>query len=280
MWRTIKIDEEAFLGRDVVGAKAYSLGLLYRYDSSRVSYGFSIVPHNTDTEQLLQQRSDLALQQTLSGLINDDQYYAVRSSATYEDGSRMSFAGQFDSYLGIRGLSSITDAILRCFQSFANLRAAIYKGHHKHSTDVPANHSVFVQEMVFSSKAGVLFTQHPVTSDDVIVINSSYGLGSLIVEGRITPDAITVLKSDLTYHYQLGTKRTMAIITASGVEVISVPPANRQLLSLTDDHIKELAHIGIDLEDMYAQPLDIEWAIFGNKIYLLQMRPITRPRQQ
>ena len=221
---------------------------------------------------------------------------AVRSSATAEDLPGASFAGQHDTYLNIKGKDSLITAYKKCLASLFTDRAIIYrteKNYHHFKVAL----SVCVMKMVRSDTAasGVMFT---VDTDsgfkDVILINSTFGLGESIVQGAVNPDEFYVHKPTYNKGFKailkksLGTKLSKIIFadeTQSDAEVYQVPTSlqERENFSITKDDVLMLVDNAIKIEDYYSNlagkdvPMDIEWAKDGidGKIYIIQARPET-----
>ena len=154
--------------------------------------------------------------------LGDDLPVAVRSSATAEDLPTLSFAGQQDTYLNIRGGDAVLDAVRRCWASLWNPRAVAYRDEHGVS-HVDVALAVVVQELVPADASGILFTADPVTgSRTETVINASWGLGEAVVGGEVTPDTVTVTRGVVT-RATTGAKTVMTVRTAAGTEDRAVP---------------------------------------------------------
>ncbi|MCC9078936.1 phosphoenolpyruvate synthase [Litorilinea aerophila] len=203
--------------------------------------------------------------------------YAVRSSATAEDLPDASFAGQQDTYLNVRGLDALLDAIRRCWVSLFNDRAILYRSRNRFShRDVAL--SVVVQRMVLSELAGTLFTADPVTGHrHTLVIDASFGLGEALVSGLVSPDSYRVDKRTRAILEREIAEKTVAIWPdpGGGTRQEVLPPEMRTRAALNDAQILALADLGCRVESHYGQPQDLEWAIAEDRIYLLQTRPIT-----
>ena len=201
---------------------------------------------------------------------------AVRSSATVEDLPTASFAGQQDSYLNIQGESALLKAVINCWASLWTTRAIAYRM--RQAID-PATVSlaVVVQKLIPASFAGILFTANPLDGNrDQIVINGTWGLGEAIVSGQVTPDTVIVNKSNLQIlSRETARKIIMTVRTAKGTEEQTVPEMQQNQQVLTDDTATELARFGARIEAHYGMPMDIEWAVSGGEISILQARPIT-----
>jgi hypothetical protein len=201
---------------------------------------------------------------------------AVRSSATAEDLPEASFAGQQDTYLNVTGDAAVCDAVKRCWASLWTARAMAYRFR---QTIQPADVSlaVVVQTMAPASAAGVLFTINPLTGNPrEMVINAAWGLGEALVAGRVNPDTLIVDKeSGRILQTMLGDKAVMTAATEGGVTEIEVDAARRDQLSLDPAQAVELARLGRRLEQIFAAPQDVEWAIVAGKVVLLQSRAVT-----
>lgn len=200
---------------------------------------------------------------------------AVRSSATAEDLAEASFAGQQDSVLGVRGIDALWHAVQECWVSLWNERAIEYRAKQGIENSGLAL-AVVVQEMVDADVAGVLFTQNPMANDDHMLASASYGLGESVVAATVTPDTLEL--SRVTHEIvssTIGSKETRIDMVVGGTEVSEVPTELRSRLSLDTAQVADLAELGLNVEQYYGSPQDIEWAFSGDKLFLLQSRPIT-----
>jgi len=215
---------------------------------------------------------------------------AVRSSATAEDLPDASFAGQQETFLNVRGLDNLVEAMHQVFASLFNDRAIAYRVHQGFDHSQVAL-SAGVQTMVRSDigASGVVFTLDTETGfRDAVFITSSYGLGETIVQGAVNPDEFYVYKPALAagkhpiLRKNLGSKAIKMIYSDDStpgktVETVDVDERDSIAFSISDDDIIELAKIAVTIEKHYARPMDIEWGKDGNdgKIYILQARPET-----
>ncbi len=222
---------------------------------------------------------------TLAGGLEPTLAVAVRSSATAEDLPEASFAGQQETYLGVRGEAALLAACRRCFASLFTDRAISYR------LDQGFDHlavrlSIAVQKMVRADlgAAGVMFTLDPESGfRDVVVIDAAYGLGEPVVGGRIDPDEFWAFKRTLhlgdraILRRTLGRKEWKLVTEAGATRRIDVDPAARARPSLDDADVVELARFGVAIEVHYGRPMDIEWAKDGEdgRLYILQARPET-----
>jgi pyruvate,water dikinase len=201
---------------------------------------------------------------------------AVRSSATAEDLPEMSFAGQQETYLNMRGETMVLDAVKRCWASLWTARAIGYRMRHNIA---PADVSlaVVVQKLIPADASGILFTANPLNGNQQeVMINAAWGLGEAIVGGQVTPDTLVVEKGSGTITSQeIAEKSIMTIRTPEGTHEEPVPPEKRTQSALTAQQATELARIGTRIEHLYGQPMDIEWAIENGQIFVVQARPIT-----
>ena len=219
---------------------------------------------------------------------------AVRSSATAEDLPGASFAGQHESFLNICGGRALLQACHQCIASLFTDRAISYRVD-KGFDQLAVALSIGVQKMVRSdlAAAGVLFTLDTESGfPDVVLIDSSYGLGESVVKGRVDPDEFLVFKPTLKQGCRpilkrvVGAKQEKLIYSRRGghsTRIVPVPSEQRERLSLADEEVLTLAKWGCWIEDHYSTkagqptPMDVEWAKDGNtgEIYILQARPET-----
>ena len=208
----------------------------------------------------------------------DDAPVAVRSSANAEDLPGLSFAGQQETYLNVKGRDEVGAAVRDCWASLWTPQAISYR--HQNGIDQGSvAMAVVVQTMVPSQVSGILFTANPATGErSEIIINSSFGLGEAVVSGQVTPDTYIVDKETLcAKDTTIGPKEQQIVADGSqGTRLADVDEGHRGQSSLTDDMLRELSKTAIDIEKLYdGVPQDIEWAVVGEVLYLLQSRPIT-----
>ena len=200
---------------------------------------------------------------------------AVRSSATAEDLPDASFAGQQETYLNVHGIEAVLIQIRHCYASLWGERAVRYRFNQGYNQSAVAI-AVVIQEMVESEKSGVLFTVNPVTQNkDEMQINASYGLGESVVSGRVTADSYIVNKSGDVLEVTIGTKETQIVYADKNTKGESVSEEKRTAQALNDTEIAALVSAALKIEKHYGMPMDIEWAIQKNEIYILQARAIT-----
>lgn len=201
---------------------------------------------------------------------------AVRSSATAEDLPDASFAGQQDTLLNISGDQALLAAIRRCWSSLWTPRAIAYRARNGFRHDQVAL-SVIVQVMVDAEVAGVLFTADPLNGTRThLVVNAAWGLGEAIVSGLVSPDTWTIDRGGRVLSAELGQKAAMVAYAADGGTVERAVPAERRARPCLDAaQLRTLAGLGLRAEELFGAPQDIEWAVAGGRIWLLQSRPIT-----
>src|SRR5262245_27637651 len=198
---------------------------------------------------------------------------AVRTSATAEDGATTSFAGQQETILlGVKDEESLCSAVEECWRSLHSERALAYLQRQQVEEKELAM-AVVVQRLVDAEVAGVLFTRDPLDPTGTLMrVEAAWGLGVSVVSGLVTPDRFQIDRdSGQVRDRQAGTKQTQ--FTRQGSE--PVPGDRQRALCLTDQQLAQLAELGRKVESVYGDARDIEWAIAGGELWLLQARPIT-----
>jgi pyruvate, water dikinase len=208
---------------------------------------------------------------------------AVRSSATGEDAADASFAGIFDTYLGVSGTERVLTAVRRCWASLFTARALAYRlrkgiSHH----DMPI--AVGVIELIHARASGVAFSVHPVTTkSDRVVIETSWGWGEAIVQGLVDPDHIEVGKADgRVLRYDVAHKTVVSAFDfADGrVTEIEMPAKLADRRVLDEEQIAAIVAAVISIEKHYGYPVDVEWVISRHRrandpVCIVQTRPVT-----
>jgi len=216
--------------------------------------------------------------------LGPDADVAVRSSATMEDSATASFAGLQDTYLGVTGVTGVLDGVRRCWASLYNEEAVAYR-RRLGVSEQGLCMAVVVQRMVRPRAAGVMFTRSPVTGDrSVVAIEGTWGLGSALVAGDVTPDSFVISKitGEITARRVSPKARLHSFLpNGHGVSVTDTPADLRDRPCLGDFEIRALASAAARVEAHYGVPQDIEWAILdsgappADRIVLLQSRPET-----
>lgn len=242
----------------------------------------------TPFQPALQQAIHEAYQKLSGG--NAQVSFAVRSSATAEDMPDASFAGQQETFLNVRGIDHIMEAIKHVFASLFNDRAISYRVHQGYDHRGVAL-SAGIQRMVRSDIAasGVMFSIDTESGfDQVVFITSSFGLGEMVVQGAVNPDEFYVHKPTLkarkpaVLRRNIGSKKIQMVYSDSAEHgkqtvIVDVAPEKSQSFSITDTEIETLARQAVIIEQHYGRPMDIEWAKDGidGKLYIVQARPET-----
>jgi pyruvate,water dikinase len=261
----------------LVGGKAANLSRLARL-YHRVPDGFSLPVTVMDEAHPLDLRDEITA--AISDLMNchrlPDFIAAVRSSAVDEDGATASFAGQHETYLNIVGAEAILQAVIRCWESARSEHALHYRRQQGLSVAHPQI-AIFVQQLVASDVSAVVFSANPITGNrGEIMINASWGLGESIVGGTVTPDTFIVRKSDLAVVQRIiADKQSMTISVPGGTHEVDVPRFLRNVSSLKDEQVIEMAKLALTLEITMEYAVDVECAYAGGELHLLQCRPIT-----
>jgi len=203
-------------------------------------------------------------------------FVAVRSSATAEDSSLTSWAGELETYLNTTR-ATLLENVKKCWSSLFTPRAIFYrfeKGLHKVSVGV----AVVVQKMIESEVSGVAFSVHPVTEDrNQMIIEAVFGLGEALVSGSLTPDSYVIEKGnfsiiDINISEQ---ERKLVRKRGGGNEWIGVEADLKQAQKLSKEQIVKLSQIIVKIENHFGFPVDVEWTIERGEIFITQSRPIT-----
>lgn len=236
--------------------------------------------------------------------------FAVRSSATAEDLPTASFAGEHETYLNVKGIEEILVAVRKAMASLFTPRAIAYRVE-KGFKHLSVFLSVGVQKMVRSDLAcsGVIFTLDTESGfSGVVEISGSWGLGEMVVQGKVTPDEFVVFKKTLGQNKiqglaklikkseyvpiiqkKLGTKLVKMVYASSGTKVLDTTASERMKFVLTNQEILTLAKWAVTVEKHYSEknnsqwtPMDLEWAKDGEdgELYIVQARPETVHSQQ
>lgn len=244
------------------GRKASNLALLSR-SGFRVPRGF-VIPAGTPPEDL---DGNLAADFAQLGA----QTAAVRSSAAAEDGVKASFAGQFDTFLGVNA-AGLRQAVLDCLASAGNARAAAYAG------GAAQRVAAIVQEMVDAEVSGVAFSCDPVSGDrNSVIVEAVYGLCEPLVSGKVTPDHYVLARPGFELRGQTVApqEELLAVDPSGGTAARPVAEALRAAPKLDAAALRLVGAAAARAENLFDAPADIEWALKGGKLYLLQARPVT-----
>ncbi|HET9185334.1 MAG TPA: phosphoenolpyruvate synthase [Solirubrobacterales bacterium] len=207
-----------------------------------------------------------------------DAAVAVRSSATAEDTESASFAGMNETLLNVRGADALLAGVRTCWSSLFGARTIYYRAKRGFS-QAEMDIAVVVQRQVRSTRAGVMFTIDPSTGDrDRLVIEGALGLGEAVVSGSVSPDRYLVLKDRLQIDRREVRRKELAIVPLpdGGTEVRELSEAEGRRPVLSDEEVREVAALGVRIEEHYGAPQDTEWAFDeGGAVWMLQSRPVT-----
>lgn len=223
----------------------------------------------------------LAGYDALNGGASRETPVAVRSSSTTEDLPGASFAGQYNTFLSIRGREALLERIKMAWASQWGRGISAYRTACAcRCNEVDPRMAILVQEMIPSEFSGVIFTANPVSSDaGQMVINASWGLGESIVSGIVSPDTYIVAKGSFEIlEREISDKRLEVVDRPSGESgtvTVEVEPEKASEPTLLTADLIELCALGLEIEEVYGFPQDIEWTNYGDEFYVLQSRPIT-----
>lgn len=277
----IRLGEPGSDDASLVGGKAAALGRLAA--RGPVPPGFCLTP-----QALLEGISDGVMTPPLARTLGaaygelgrlvgqDPPLVAVRSSAVDEDGADASFAGQYETFLHVRGVQAVTEAVLSCWRSAGDERVRAYR--RRMGLGATAVLAVLVQNFVAADVSVVAFSLDPVEHDaDVICVNATWGLGEGLVGGTVSPDTYVVRKRDLVpVSQRLGAKDRMTIVAdTGGTREVPVPRLMRRQPALTPQELQAVGRLVRDLEGAKGRAVDVECAFSDGRLHLLQCRPVT-----
>ncbi|MGD2205672.1 MAG: PEP/pyruvate-binding domain-containing protein [Anaerolineae bacterium] len=211
-----------------------------------------------------------------AALAGRDPVVAVRSSATAEDLPEASFAGQQETFLNVEGYDEVLAAVKRCWASLWTARAIGYRARQNIGPQ-GLSLAVVVQALVSAEAAGIFFTANPVTGRrDQAVISAAWGLGEAVVGGLVTPDSLTLDKvSGAVLERQIADKQVLTARVNGGTEEQPVPAELRRAPVLGDEMAVKLVGLGVQIENLFGLPVDVEWALADGELFIVQARPIT-----
>lgn len=201
------------------------------------------------------------------------EHFAVRSSAVAEDLEDASFAGEQDTYLNVPA-DDVPVMVRRCWASYWTDRAMLYR-QQRGIDHLAQGIAVVLQRMVASEVSGIMFTADPVTGAPDIVIEASWGLGESIASGIVTPDRYVCGRDGTPKEVTVKTKEKAYRLADGRNTLVDVPPELRDVRCADDDVLAAVCAQGAALEERFGRPQDVEWAMEGGKVYVLQSRAIT-----
>lgn len=255
----------------VAGGKAATLGVLLR-EGLPVPDGF-VVPSGIQQTGIEVGRSLRdAVTRELARM--GDPVAAVRSSATNEDSAEASAAGQYESIIGVRGADDVCQAIATCWASARATRVGDYWARSGDASPQASGMSVLVQPVIEADVSGVMFT--PQHAGEPTRIEASWGLGLAVVSGTVAPDAYEVTPDGIV-GFSAGSKQTRVDLDHEhgGVVTSTAAPDRQSARTLDDATVAALADLGGWIADVLGGPQDVEWAVAGSTVWILQARPIT-----
>lgn len=223
---------------------------------------------------------DLAteIKQHIAEHTGDGAMVAVRSSVSVKGSAIVSFPGMMDTYHYLRSEEEILKHIKMCWASLWTTRAT-FNRHHKNVEQLSGLIAPIVQRMINSEIAGILFTANPITSNlDEMVIEANFGLGESVVSGKSMNDFFLIDKNTLEEKQRKISRKTIICVFDEkkgwGRTECELEPEKCTVPTLDEAQVRELAEIGLRIEQVFGHPQDIEWAIEKGKMYILQARNI------
>jgi pyruvate,water dikinase len=207
---------------------------------------------------------------------------AVRSSALGEDSQEASYAGAAETYLWVRGVDELCEAVVKCWASLHTARADAYR---EHLGVTDSAMGVTVQKMVDAEVSGVMFTCNPVSGDpSMVAVNASWGLGLAVVGGETNPDDYLLSKvTGEVVRSTINSKEIEYVVEPGGHGTVrtEVPADRRDAACLDDDRLAELVELARRIEGHFGGHQDVEWAIERGTgaLHALQARPVTAERE-
>ena len=201
---------------------------------------------------------------------------AVRSSGTSEDSGESSFAGMNATFTNVAGDEELLARIVDCWASLYGARSLAYRM--ESGANEEPTIAVIVQQMIASERSGIMFTANPSTGDrNQLIVEAIFGQGEAIVSGMVEPDTYTVSKDPPTVlAVRVGVQSKQIVRGADGADLeVAMSAADGAQQVLSDEQVLQIAQLGLAVEQHYGTPQDIEWAAVGDRIWLVQSRPIT-----
>jgi rifampicin phosphotransferase len=234
----------------------------------------------TASDQIVEILADLEVPESIHSMLTDmieGKTVAVRSSATAEDQTDASYAGQYATILGVRGIDAVQEAIINCWRSFYEPQALVARAAHN-SLGKEEAMAVIIQAMVDAECSGVCFSIDPVQQRrDLSVINAAWGLGLGVVDGQVVTDTMWLRRPSLEIDRREIPEKHAQIILApdGGVQTTDILDERRKASCLPEAWARRIAQFGLAAEALSGKPQDVEWVIANQQLWILQSRPIT-----
>ncbi len=209
--------------------------------------------------------------------LGDDIAVAVRSSGTREDLEGASFAGQYETFLNVRGLAAVEEAVKKCWASLWEPRVLTYALERGGGAS-ELQMAVVVEELVDADVAGVLFTINPLTGlEREVLIEAVFGLGEALVSGKVNADRYIVdIHSGTLLREEINEKQLKIAVADDGTVEIALEPDAAQARTLEAAQLRELADTAGAIQEHYGRPMDVEWTYRGGELAIVQARPVTQ----
>lgn len=216
-----------------------------------------------------------SLEQELAELRTTATKFAVRSSATAEDTEAVSFAGQYESVLGVSKIEDIVAAVLTCWRSYYSAHALSARASHAELEN--DGMAVLIMPLIEAECSGIAFSLDPVQQNaEHIVVNAVWGLGPGVVDGRLLSDTAWLRRDTLrTERHDVAHKSDQVVVINGQLQHVEVPEEQRRAACLPPDWLTRVAQYALAAEQWLGAPQEIEWAIADGQLWLLQSRPIT-----
>lgn len=265
---------DSSISKKDIGGKAYSLYVLGKDNKSLNIPVWFAVKENTRAKIEASPEAKKVYKQELQESLKTfgaDKLWAVRSSASSEDGSQNSFAGQLETYLFVP-TEKVEEMVEKVWDSI-NSEHFLHYAQERNLT-VTESPAVLIQLMVNADSAGVGFGMNPVTQDKEYVISSVFGLGNQLVSGDTDADT-WIVKNGVIDKKTIAYKEKQEVLSREGFGTKLIENKNPEAASLTEELVLKIQDLIMAVGKYYKHPQDIEWAVKGNTVYLLQSRPIT-----
>jgi pyruvate,water dikinase len=259
----------------------FANGLQTNADFQNLSRLVKTIIASKDIPAILREAISKAYEELCQRLMVAELPVAIRSSGVAEDMPMASFAGQYDSYLGVRGPKECLEKVKLCWASAFNSHCIAYRVRNNLRI-LEGSISVAIQKMIKARSAGVAFTIDPLTGEgENIILEGNWGFGESVVQGLTNPDRFVINKKTFAIEEKMINQKLIQFSLAEkGVVQTDVPMEMQCVACLTDNEAIKIAELVETLESHYGKPIDIEWVVdsdllFPKNIFLVQVRPVT-----